>query len=51
MARLSLEVQGALMAPLYRPTFEITDMGTRTTAYSVPRLAGLLGMGLSYRFR
>jgi hypothetical protein len=51
MERLILEVQGALMAPLYRPTFEITDMGKRTTAYSVPRLGGLLGMGLSYRFR
>jgi hypothetical protein len=50
-ARLILEVQGALLVPLYRPTFEITDMGARTTAYSVPRIGGLVGMGLSYRFR
>jgi hypothetical protein len=50
-ARLSLEAQGALVLPLYRPTFEITDMGTHMTAYSVPRIGGLVGMGLSYRFQ
>jgi hypothetical protein len=50
-ARLSLEVQAALMLPLYRPTFAITDMGSDTTAYSVPRIGGLVGIGVSYRFR
>ena len=50
-ARLILEVQGALMLPLYRPTFEITDMDSSTTAYSVPRIGGLVGIGISYRFR
>lgn len=49
-ARLFLEAQAALLVPLYRPTFEIMDMGSRTTAYSVPRVGELLGMGLSYRF-
>jgi hypothetical protein len=49
-ARLFLEVQGALMVPLYRPTFAITDMGSDTPAYSVPRIGGLVGMGVSYRF-
>jgi len=50
-AQLMLEVQGALLLPLYRPTFAITDMGSATNAYSVPRVGGLVGIGASYRFR
>jgi hypothetical protein len=49
--RLLLEAQGALMLPLHRPTFEIVDMGSPSTAYSVPRLGGLAGIGAAYRFR
>jgi hypothetical protein len=50
-ARLLLEVQGALTLPLHRPTFDIVDMGSPTTAYSVPRLGGSAGIGAAYRFR
>jgi hypothetical protein len=50
-ARLILEAQGALVLPLHRPTFEITDMGVPTTVYSVPRVGGSAGIGLAYRFR
>ena len=50
-ARLILEAQGALMLPLHRPTFGITDMGSPTTVYSVPRVGGSAGIGMAYRFR
>jgi hypothetical protein len=49
--RLLLEAQGGLMLPLHRPTFDIVDMGSSTTAYSVPRLGGSAGIGVAYRFR
>ena len=50
-AQLLLEVQGGIMLPLHRPTFDIRDMGSSTTAYSVPRLGGWGGIGAAYRFR
>lgn len=52
-ARLFLEAQGALFFPLTRPEFSVLDAGsqTTTTAYSVPRWGGLLGIGVAYRFR
>jgi hypothetical protein len=50
-ARLILEAQGALVLPLHRPTFEITDLGSPTTVYSVPRVGGSVGIGVAYRFR
>ena len=50
-ARLLLEAQGGIMLPLHRPTFDILDMGSSTTAYSVPRLGGSAGIGVAYRFR
>ena len=50
-ARLLLEAQGGFMLPLHRPTFDIVDMGSPTTAYSVPRLGGSAGIGVAYRFR
>jgi hypothetical protein len=50
-ARLLLEAQGGLMLPLHRPTFDIVDMGSTTTAYSVPRLGGSAGIGVAYRFQ
>jgi hypothetical protein len=49
-ARLLLEAQGGIMLPLHRPTFDIMDMGSSTTAYSVPRLGGSAGIGVAYRF-
>jgi hypothetical protein len=50
-ARLLLEAQGGIILPLHRPTFDILDMGSSTTAYSVPRLGGSAGIGVTYRFR
>jgi hypothetical protein len=50
-ARLRFEAQVGLVLPLHRPTFEITEMGSSATAYSVPRLGGSAGIGVSYRFR
>jgi hypothetical protein len=50
-ARLLVEAQGGLMVPLHRPTFDILDMGSATTAYSVPRVGGAAAIGVSYRFR
>ena len=50
-ARLLLEAQGGLMLPFRRATFDIVDMGSPTTAYSVPRLGGSAGIGVAYRFR
>ena len=49
--RLFLEAQVGLMLTLHRPTFDIVDMGSSTTAYSVPRLGGSAGIGVAYRFR
>jgi hypothetical protein len=49
--RLLVEAQVGLMLPLHRPTFDIVDMGSPTTAYSVPRLGGSAGIGMAYRFR
>jgi len=49
--RLLVEAQVGLMITLHRPTFDIVDMGTSTTAYSVPRLGGSAGIGVAYRFR
>jgi hypothetical protein len=50
-ARLLLEAQGSLVFPLHRPTFDIVDMGSPTTAYSVPRVGGSAAIGVAYRFR
>jgi hypothetical protein len=50
-ARVLLEAQGGLVFPLHRPTFEIVDMGSPTTAYSVPRVGGSAAIGVAYRFR
>jgi hypothetical protein len=50
-ARLLVEAQAGLMFPLHRPTFDILDMGSATTAYSVPRVGGSAGIGVAYRFR
>jgi len=50
-ARLLLEAQGGIMLPLHRPSFEIMDMGSSMTAYSVPRLGASAGIGVAYRFR
>jgi hypothetical protein len=50
-ARLLLEADTGLMLPLHRPTFEILDMGSPTTAHTVPRLGGWVGVGGGYRFR
>jgi len=50
-SRLLLEAQGGIMLPLHRPTFDIVDMGSSTTAYSVPHLGGSAGIGVDYRFR
>jgi hypothetical protein len=50
-ARLLLEAQGGIILPLRRPTFDILDMGSSTTVYSVPRLGGSAGIGVAYRFR
>jgi hypothetical protein len=47
-ARLSLEAQGALLLPLYRPSFTILDNGSDTTAFSVPAAGGAAGIGVSY---
>jgi hypothetical protein len=49
-ARVNLEVQGALMLPLYRPTFTILDNGSDTSAFAVPAVGGSLGIGVSYGF-
>jgi hypothetical protein len=48
---LILEAQAAIMLPLYRPTFEVVDMGSAATAYTVPRLGGFAAAGIAYRFR
>jgi hypothetical protein len=50
-ARLFLDAQGGIVLPLHRPSFEITDMGSSMTAYSVPRLGASAGIGVAYRFR
>jgi hypothetical protein len=50
-ARLLLEAQGGIMMPISRPTFDIVDMGSPTTVYSVPALGGWAGIGVAYRFR
>jgi len=52
-ARLVLEAQGGLVVALTRPTFEILDVASRTTAaaYSLPLLGGSVGIGAGYRFR
>ena len=50
-ARRLLEAQGGIMLPLHRPTFDIMDMGSSMTAYSVPRLGASAGIGVAYRFR
>jgi hypothetical protein len=50
-ARLLLEAHVGLMLTLHRPTFDMVDMGSSTTAYSVPRLGGSAGIGVAYRFR
>jgi hypothetical protein len=50
-ARLLVEAQGGITLPLHRPTFDILEMGSSTTAYSVPRLGGSAGIGVAYRFR
>lgn len=50
-ARMNVEVQGALMLPLYRPTFTILDNGTDTRAFSVPAIGGSVAIGVSYGFR
>ncbi len=49
-ARVNLEAQGALMLPLYRPTFSILDNGADTSAFSVPAIGGSVGIGASYGF-
>jgi hypothetical protein len=49
--RLLLEAQGGITLPFHRPTFDILDMGSSTTVYSVPRLGGAAGIGVAYRFR
>lgn len=50
-ARMNVELQGALMLPLYRPTFTILDNGTDIRAFSVPALGGSVALGVSYGFR
>lgn len=49
-SRVSIEAQGALILPLYRPTFTILDNGSNTDAFSVPGIGGSVGIGVSYRF-
>lgn len=49
-ARVNVEAQGALMLPLYRPTFTILDNGADTRAFSVPAIGGSVGIGMSYGF-
>jgi hypothetical protein len=51
--RISLEVQGAFIVPLTRPTFEITDLvsGTPAAASTVGTWGASLAGGLSYRFQ
>jgi hypothetical protein len=48
--RVNIEAQGALMLPLYRPTFTILDNGVDTSAFSVPAVGGSVGIGVSYGF-
>jgi hypothetical protein len=50
---LTLEMQGALIVPLTRPTFEILDVvsGTQTSAHSVPTVGGTVGIGATYGFQ
>lgn len=52
-ARISLEADGALILPLTRPTFEITDMVSRkpTAEYSVARWGASVALGAAYRFQ
>ena len=52
-ARLLVEAQAALLLPLHRPTFEVSDVsaGTTTRVYAVPRIGGSVGLGVAYRFR
>jgi hypothetical protein len=52
-ARLLVEAQAALLLPLHRPTFEVSDVsaGTTTRVYAVPRVGGSVGLGAAYRFR
>lgn len=52
--RLFLEVQGMLMVPLRRLTYQVYAAGpveTATTVHRVPRLGVLLGIGMGYQFR
>jgi hypothetical protein len=49
--RLFLEGQVGILLPLHRPAFEIMDMGTSATVYSVPRWGGSAGIGIAYRFQ
>jgi hypothetical protein len=52
--RLSLEVQGMLVFPLRRLTFDVQDAGPAkgaTTLFTVPTLGALVGFGVAYAFR
>jgi hypothetical protein len=53
-ARLFLEAQGMLVFPLRRLTYEVQDAGTGQapkTAFSVPALGALAGIGVAYQFQ
>ena len=53
-ARLFLEIEGMLVVPLRRLTFDVQDQGPAqapTTVFKVPVLGALAGMGVAYEFR
>ena len=53
LARLFLEVQGMLVFPLRRVTFDVQDRGPTeapTTVFAVPLVGVLAGIGVGYQF-
>lgn len=51
-AWLLLEIQGSLMLPINRPSFDVQDgLSTQPNqVFSVPNLGGMVGIGAAYRF-
>jgi hypothetical protein len=52
--QLFLELEGMLVFPLRRLTFDVQDVGPAqapTTVFTVPVLGALVGMGVAYEFR
>jgi hypothetical protein len=53
-SRLFLEAQGMLVFPLRHLTFDVQDKGptqASTTAFTVPSIGALAGIGVCYEFR